>query len=130
MPAMKHTYRRTHQLSGAALSFSLGAEDAALRQKASAAKAGRAAKTLVKEGPIRVTVVALNKGVALQAHQVEGAVSIHVLRGRARVAAAGGETDLSSGGLVVLQEQVTHAAVAVTDCTLLITVAMPETAPA
>jgi quercetin dioxygenase-like cupin family protein len=125
MPAMKHTYKRAHQLSGAALSFSIAAEDAAQREKAATAKAGRSAKTLVKEGPIRVTLVALRKGVALQPHQVEGAVSIHVLRGRTRVSAAANEIELAAGGLVVLQEEVTHAAQALSDCALLITVAMP-----
>lgn len=129
MPAMKHTYKQTHQLSGAALSFSLAGEEAALREKAAAAKAGRAAKTLVKEGAIRVTVVALNKGVTLQAHQIEGTVSVHVLRGRARIAAAGGPIDLAAGGLAVIQQEVTHAVIATTDCALLITVAMPGARP-
>ena len=128
MPAMKHTYKRTHQLSGAALSFALSGEEAALREKAATAKAGRAAKTLVKEGAIRVTVVSLRKGVVLQAHQVEGAVSIQVVRGRARVSAAGEDIELAAGGLVVLQERVPHAAAALTDCSLLITVAMAPSA--
>jgi quercetin dioxygenase-like cupin family protein len=127
MPAGKHTYKRTHPLSGAALSFALAGEEAAQREKAATTKAGRAAKTLVKEGPIRITLVALKKGVALQPHQVDGAVSVHVLRGRARMSAAGNDIDLGAGGLVVLQEEVPHATQALSDCTLLITVAMPGT---
>lgn len=119
-----HTYLRTHTLSGAALSFALSAEDAALRERATAAKSGRTAKTLVKDGRLRVTLIAMRKGAVLGAHQVEGVVSIQVMRGRARVSVAGGSTDLASGGLIVLQEEVTHTAEALADCALLVTVAM------
>jgi quercetin dioxygenase-like cupin family protein len=66
----------------------------------------------------------LKKGAALSPHQVEGVVSLHVLRGRARVSAEGAVVDLSSGGLVVLDQDVTHTAEALADCALLVTVAM------
>jgi quercetin dioxygenase-like cupin family protein len=120
----KHTYLKTHTLTGAALSFSMSSEDAALRERASKAKSGRAAKTLVKEGPLRVTLIALGKGARLSPHQVEGVVSIHVLRGRARVSAEGATVELSPGGLVVLGQEVVHTAEAATHCALLVSVAL------
>lgn len=122
--ARRHTYLSTHTLSGAVLSFVLSAEDAALRERATAAKSGRTAKTLIKEGRLRVTLIAMRKGAMLGAHQVEGVVSIHIVRGRVRVSAASASTDLVSGGLLVLQEEVTHTAEALSDCALLVTVAM------
>jgi quercetin dioxygenase-like cupin family protein len=122
--ARRHTYLITHTLSGAVLSFELSAEDAALRERATTAKSGRTAKTLIKEGRLRVTIIVMRKGAVLGAHQVEGAVNIHILRGRARVSAAGASTDLASGGLLVLQEEVPHTAEALSDCALLVTVAM------
>ncbi len=122
--ARRHTYLSTHTLSGAVLSFALSAEDAALRERATAAKSGRTAKTLIKEGRLRVTLIAMRRGAVLGAHQVGGVVSIHVVRGRARVSAAGANTELASGGLLVLQEEVTHTAEALADCALLVTVAM------
>lgn len=125
--APKHMYLKTHTLSGAALSFSLSTEDAALRERAAAARSGRAAKTLVKEGRLRVTLIALRRGAALGAHQVEGVVSLQVLRGRARVSAEGKLVDLSSGGLLILDQEVTHTAEALADCALLVTVAMAAT---
>lgn len=125
--ATKHTYLKTHTLSGAALSFSLPSEDAALRERASTASSGRAAKTLVKEGPLRVTLIALRRGAALGAHQVEGVVSVQVLRGRARVSAGGTLVDLPSSGLLVLDQEVAHTAEALADCALLVTVAMAAT---
>lgn len=122
--AKRHTYLDTHTLSGAVLSFALSAEDAALRDRAMAAKSGRAAKTLIKEGRLRITMIAMRKGAVLGAHQVGAVVSIHVMRGRARVSAAGASTNLASGGLLVLQEEVAHTAEALSDCVLLVTVAM------
>ena len=121
----KHTYIKTHQLSGDMLAFALPVEEAALRERAATTKAGRAAKTLVKEGPLRLTLVALRKGVVLQPHQVDGAISVQVLRGKAKVSAMGEGVSVGAGGVVTVPPRQTHAATAVTDCTLLITVAEP-----
>ena len=120
----QHTYLRTHEISGQILRFRLTAEDARLQEQAAASKAGRAGKTLVKEGPLRITQVALRKGTPLQAHQVAGAVSLHVRRGRLRLTTAEGVLDLCAGELVVLDAGVVHAATALSDCVMLITVAM------
>ncbi len=125
--ATKHTYLKTHILSGAALWFSLSAEDAALRDRAAAARSGRVAKTLVKEGHLRVTLIVLRRGAALGAHQVDGVVSVQVLRGRARISVEGRIVDLSRGELLVLDQAVTHTAEALVDCALLVTVAMAAT---
>jgi len=123
--ATRHTYLKTHSLSGSALSFSLREEQTALHERALAARSGRAAKTLVKEGALRATLIALRKGVELSPHSVEGSVSIHVLSGRARVFNDGAGTTVASGGLLVLGPDVTHSAEALANCVLLITVAMP-----
>lgn len=122
--ARRHTYLKTHTLAGAVLSFALSAEDAELRERAQLAKSGRAAKTLVKEGRLRITLIVMRRGSRLSAHQVEGVVSVQVVRGRARVSAEGASTDLASDGLLVLQEEVPHTVEALTDCALLVTVAM------
>jgi quercetin dioxygenase-like cupin family protein len=65
----------------------------------------------------------LRKGAALSPHQVDGIVSLHVLRGRLRVSAEG-VMDLASGGLLVLDKEVAHTAEALSDSSLLVTVAM------
>lgn len=116
-----HTYLKSHRLSGKQLSFDLGAESAALLEKARAAKSGRAAKTLVKEGPFRVTAVALRRGTALDEHQVDGAVSIQALSGRARLEVGDEAMVVPSKSLVTLQPGVPHVTSAMTDCALLIT---------
>lgn len=119
------SYLRTHRLRGKVLTFLLGAEESELQERAASSKSGRAAKTLVKEGPIRITLVALTKGTALQSHEVAGPLSIQCLRGCLRVTTGEGDADVPPGGLVALESGLAHAATAADDCTLLITVAMP-----
>jgi quercetin dioxygenase-like cupin family protein len=119
-----HTYTRTHKLSGNALAFNLKAEEGALLDKARTAKSGRAAKTLVKQGPLRVTVVALRKGAALGRHHVEGPLSIQSLTGRLRIGVGDQNFDLPSRGLLTLEPGTTHDATALTDATFLITMAI------
>lgn len=117
-------YSRTHELSGDVLAFVLGPEIDALRARASAASDGRAAKTLVKEGALRVTLVALKTGVRLQEHEVAGPVLVQGLGGIARLAAGSGEVEVGPGALVALDEGVAHSVQAVEDCELLITIVL------
>jgi len=123
MPAT-HNYLRTHTLAAPVLQVALSTEDAALRERAAAAASGRAAKTLVKEGPLRVTLVALRRGTALSEHAVAGAFSAQVLRGRARLSAAGETLSLQRGALATFDAGVPHTVEAISDCALLITFAM------
>lgn len=118
------SYLRTHRLRGKVMQFALGAEDAELRERAASSQTGRAAKTLVKEGPLRFTLVALTKGTALQSHEVAGPVSIQSIRGCLRVTTDAGDVDVPAGSLVALDAGVAHSARALDDCAALVTVAM------
>ena len=119
-----HSYLKTHRLSGATLSFDLAKEAMAVRQKAATARAGRAAKTLVKEGLLRITVVGLRQGSSLGTHTTEGVSSVQVLRGRATAEVGAAFTPLRTAGVVVFDEGVAHSLSADSDCELLIVVAM------
>lgn len=119
-------YLRTHRLHAETLRFALGTEGRPLQAAAAAAAAGRAAKTLVKEGPLRVTVVALRKGAVLAEHHITGPASIHILSGRLTVSTRRGNLVLAAEDLMAVDAGVAHAAEALEDCTLLITVAMPS----
>lgn len=119
------TVLRTGRLSGKVLTFALGAEIDTLRGRAESSRAGRAAKTLVKQDRVTVTLVSLEKGTALQPHQVAGPVSIQIIRGCLRVTTAEGDVDVPASGLVALGAGVAHAARALEDSAILITVAMP-----
>ena len=118
-------YLRTHRLRAEILRFTIGAEERMLRASAASSGAGRAAKTLVKEGPLRITLVALRKGATLEEHQIAGPVSIQALGGTLRLSTRQGAVDLATGELLALDAGVAHAAEALDDCVLLITVAMP-----
>jgi quercetin dioxygenase-like cupin family protein len=120
----KHTYLRTHAISGKVLTFDLKADEDDLLLRARSSKAGRAAKTLVKEGPLRIALVALTKGVSLKEHEVAGAVSVQVLRGRLGLQAAGRQVDLRTKQLVALDAGIRHVATAVSDCAILITMSI------
>ena len=118
-------YLRTHRLRSEVLRFTIETEERALQALAASSGSGRAAKTLVKEGPLRITLATLRKGATLEEHQITGPVSIHALRGGLRVVTPQGNVDLATGELAALDAGVAHAAEALEDCTLLITVAMP-----
>jgi quercetin dioxygenase-like cupin family protein len=122
----EHTYLRTHRINGPGLRFRLFAEDAALREQASLSTSGRAGRTLVKEGSLRITQIALRKGASLGSHQVAGGMSLHVLRGQLRLATSEGDVTLEQGDLAALDFEVFHAGVAMNDCVVLVTIAMRD----
>jgi quercetin dioxygenase-like cupin family protein len=119
-------YLQTHRLHGEILQFAMDAEARALQTLAESSGAGRAAKTLIKAGPLRITLAALRRGAALEPHQVTGPVSLHVLSGRLRVGTGAGTATVAAGGLVALDAGVAHTAEALEDVVVLITVALPS----
>lgn len=124
MPNRKPMVQRTRRLAGRMLAFLLQVEDDTLREFAAASKSGRAAKTLVKEGALRVTLVALKRGTSLPAHRVAAAVSVQTIRGRVKLGTDSEAMELPIGSLVAFGPGVAHSATAMSDSALLITVAM------
>jgi quercetin dioxygenase-like cupin family protein len=122
----RHIYLETHQISGPRLKFGLAREDVVLRDLAALSKTGRAGKTLVREGSLRITQLALCKGSMLGSHQIPGAVSMQVLRGRLRLTTSEGEVVLEPGELASLGAGVGHDTEAMSDCVVLVTMAMPH----
>ena len=125
LKSKKSAVRRVRRLAGQRLTFMLAAEDDALREFAEDSKTGRAAKTLVKEGPLRITLVALKKGTVLPPHHVDGPISIQTIRGCLRLTTDRGDMDVSEGNLIALGPGVVHAAKAHEDCAILLTFAVP-----
>ncbi len=89
---------------------------------------GRAAKTLVKEGPLSVTLAGVRAGVQLEEHSAAGPVVVQGLRGIARVTASGNEVEVGPGTLVALDQRVSHAVQAIEDCVLPIIVTTAQEA--
>ncbi len=97
-----------HSISGAALGFSLQDELHAIHADLAKAPA-RIGRTLVKDGPLRVTIVGIRPGHGLDEHRAPGPVTIHVLEGEIEVTAAGKTWPLSTGMLLALDAAIPHA---------------------
>jgi quercetin dioxygenase-like cupin family protein len=113
-----------HPVSGSALSFSLAEESRRVRAELGDSRE-RIARTLVKEGSLRVTLVALRAGGALEPHKAEGPISVHVLEGDVELTADGRTWSLEPGGLLALDAGVTHDVRSSRGALFLLTVAMP-----
>ena len=113
------------QLQGHMLTFALDSETDALQATARSASDGLASKTLVRQGPLRITLLTLRQGAALRPHHVDGPSSIHVLRGKLRIATDHGDVFVAAEGLATLAAGVIHEATALSDCALLLTIVKP-----
>ena len=115
-------------LAGKALQFRLGeGQRSQLIDEDLLAKGGRSARTLVKEGPLRVTLVALAAGGILAEHRADGPITVHVLAGRLRFRAGQDEWALEPGDLLSLGAGVPHSVESASGSEFLLTVAsLPE----
>jgi quercetin dioxygenase-like cupin family protein len=97
-----------HRISGAALSFVLADEMERVRQELAKVQA-RIGRTLVKDGPLRVSLVGLHAGHGLHEHRASGPVTIHVLEGTIEVDVGGARHPLEAGMLLALDAGVVHS---------------------
>lgn len=86
------------------------------------AKHGRSGRTLVKEGPLRLTMMALAAGGVLPAHSASGHVTIHVLEGAVTFNAINQDYALASGDVLVIAPNVMHSARSTSGSVFLLTV--------
>ena len=86
------------------------------------ARHGRTARTLVKEGPLRLTMLALAAGGDLPEHSTDSPVSIHMLEGGAIFSAQGKDYTVATDDILVLAPGVRHSARSAQGCTFLLTV--------
>jgi len=106
------------------LSFDLS-EEIRLVREALRGVHERIARTLVKEGPLRLTLVGVNPGGALRPHMAAGPIAVHVLEGEIVFDAAGASRTLRAGALVVLDGGVRHAVHSPRGGIFLLTLAAP-----
>jgi quercetin dioxygenase-like cupin family protein len=81
------------------------------------------ARTLVKQGPLRLTLVGLGPGGTIRPHQADAPITIHVLEGEILLEAGGDVHRVSNGSLVALDGGVRHAVSAPQGGFFLLTVA-------
>ena len=109
-------------LADRALRFSLG-DGSSLVDQDLLMRGGRTARTLVKEGALRVTLVALGSGSSLAPHHADGPITVHVLFGQMRFRAGDSSWSLAAGDLLSLPAGVEHAVESEVGATFLLTVA-------
>jgi len=97
--------------------------DVMLIDQALLAAHGRSARTLVKDGPLRLTIMALAAGGTLPPHRTEHPVSIQVVQGDVTFVALDQEYTLTAGDVLIFAAGVEHAARSTGGAALLITVA-------
>lgn len=104
------------------LAFDLAVEMRTVRDELAAGRA-RIARTLVKEGPLRVTLIGLNPGGALHQHSAEAPITIHVLEGEIALDAGGSTRVLPAGSIAVLDGGIRHGVSSAPGGMLLLTLA-------
>ncbi len=114
--------RDRHELAGPLLSTDLGAALARLRDEPTWRTSSRNAVTLVKNGALRVVLVALHAGATMEPHSAPGPVTVQVVSGRLRFGAAGTDTVVTAGQLLALEPALLHDVTAVEESALLLTV--------
>ena len=97
--------RRT--LSSPVLTFDLADEMRIVQAELNAGHS-RIARTLVKEGSLRLTLIGLRAGGAMHEHVAEGPITIHALEGTMVVRTEREVTPLPAGGLMALDGGVRH----------------------
>jgi quercetin dioxygenase-like cupin family protein len=117
-----HTYTRLHQLTGELLRINLTEKAQAIREEAHLSEAGRAAETIAKMGPLRLTLLGFVAGSFMHGHSAPGPVSIQVLDGVVAVTTDSATQDLTSGDVLVVQGGITHSVTARSDATILLCV--------
>ena len=116
-------------LAGDLLHLRLEEELFRLTRSAALSRSGRSARTLVKDGPLRVTLIALAPNGRIAEHRSPGPITIQALYGRITLAACGESRPLAVGDLLSLEGGVEHAVESSSGGAFLLTVVAPDPHP-
>lgn len=111
-------------LAGDALRFNLDEEARRAVDPAALERTGRSGRTLVKDGPLRMTLIVLAPGGSIPEHHTEGHFALQVLRGGVRIDMDGTEYELGEGDLLTLHGGVPHSLTSEPGADLLLTVSL------
>ena len=114
-------------LSGANLTFDLAEQIAELRQDEHYARSGRAGRTLVKAGPLRLTLLVLAKGTEVGTHQATEPMTLQPLEGRLRYRVDDDGFEIGAGHVLFFGPGHAQDIRALADTALLLTVTGDDT---
>lgn len=116
-------------LSGEVLAFRLEDETATLEAPDALLRTGRSARTLVKQGPLRVTLIAIAPAGSIAEHHAEGPITVQPLSGEILFRIDGGAVHtLRPGDLLSVGAGVRHSVESRTGGTFLLTAVLPAAA--
>lgn len=113
-------------LSGDILLFDIDEEREHAADPELIERSGRNARTLLKDGPLRVTLVVLGSGGELAEHEAAGPITVQVVEGRIRFRAGDDEHDLGPGQLLAAGPGIRHRVTSDHGAAFLLTVSHPE----
>jgi quercetin dioxygenase-like cupin family protein len=87
----------TRALTGEKLTFDLDGQIAELRRDEHYVRSGRVGRTLVKAGPLRLTLTLIGEGVDIGTHHAAAPMTLHVLQGRLRYSVHEEEFEMGQG---------------------------------
>ena len=115
-------------LSADVLVFDLEKEQGVTADPALLERSGKNARTLLKSGPLRVSLVVLAAGGEIAEHQSEGPITVQPVQGSVRFSAQGRDYDLRPGEVLAAGPGVRHRVSSDGGGAFLLTVAHPGTA--
>ncbi|HUF12288.1 MAG TPA: cupin domain-containing protein [Longimicrobiales bacterium] len=112
-------------LKGDVLVFDLDEERARVSDAEIIGRSGRNARTLLKSGPLRVTLIVLGPGGGIPEHHAEGTMLVQPIVGRIEFTAGDKTHELEPGQLLSTGPGVPHAVRSEAGATFLLTVQQP-----
>lgn len=112
----------TRALAGKNLSFDLAVQIAELREDGSYIRSGRVGRTLVKAGPLRLTLTLIAAGVDIGTHQAASPMTLQVIQGRLHYRVDDKEFELGQGEVLFFGPGHAQDIRALEDTALLLTI--------
>ena len=112
----------TRALTGEQHTFDLDEQIAELRRDESYVRSGRVGRTLVKAGPLRLTLTLIAEGVDAGTHHAASPMTLHVLQGRLRYRVGDEEFEISRGEVLFFGPGHAQDIRALEDTALLLTI--------
>lgn len=120
----------TRALTGDHLTFHLPGLVTELRQEEGYRRSGRAGRTLVKEGPLRLTMTVIAKGVEIGTHHAAAPMTLQILEGALRYRVEDDESEIRRGEVLFFGPGHAQDIRALDDTALLLTITSEGADPA